>query len=68
MLYSTERTSRADCSAAARARYDEDSYTVLVTVPPGKSCRVYMNAPGERKKMLGETIVPRNRFPNAIFD
>ena len=46
----------------------EDIHTVLVTVPTGKSCRVYMNAPGERKKTLGEIIVPRNRFPDAIFD
>jgi hypothetical protein len=48
--------------------HDEDIHTVLVTVPTGKSCRVYMNAPGERKKSLGEIIVPRNRFPNAIFE
>ncbi len=46
----------------------EDIHTVVVTVPTGKSCRVYMNFPGARKKMLGEIIVPRNRFPNAIFE
>lgn len=52
-----------------RARgYDEDTHTVLVTVPAGKSCRVYMNAPGEKKKNIGQAIVPRNRFPNAIFE
>jgi hypothetical protein len=48
--------------------YDEDVHTVLVTVPTGKSCRVYMNFPGERKQALGEIIVARKRFPNAIFD
>ena len=46
----------------------EDIHTVLVTVETGKSCRVYMNVPGERKKKLGEIIVPRNRFPDAIFE
>lgn len=48
--------------------YEEDIYTVLVTVPTGKSCRVYMNAPGERKKTIGQIVVARNRFPNEIFD
>jgi len=52
---------------AARG-HDEDIYAVLVTVPSGKSCRVYMNYPGERKRSLGQVIVPRKRFPNAIFE
>lgn len=46
----------------------EHIHTVLVTAEAGKSFRVYMNAPGERKKKLREIIVARNRFPNAIFE
>jgi len=45
----------------------EDSYLVLVTCPQGKSFRVYVNAPGQKKKALGNRIVPRNRFPNELF-
>ena len=47
---------------------EEDIYTILVTVPNGKSCRVYMNQPGKRKTSLGVIIVSRNRFPNEIFE
>lgn len=58
-----------DLIAARRAKcgHDEDAYAVLVTVQPGKSCRVYMNVPGAKKISLGEKTVARNRFPNAIF-
>lgn len=64
---------RAELQALLAARrqargYDEETHTVLVTVPKGKSCRVYMNAPGKRKKTLGEMVVARNRFPNAVFE
>jgi hypothetical protein len=46
----------------------EDTLTVLVTVPAGKSLRVYINAPGKKKTMLGkEMVVNRNAFPEAIF-
>ena len=47
----------------------EDQYVVLVTLPAGKSFRVYVNAPGVRKTMLGHPlIVNRNDFPSVIFD
>ncbi|MEQ8763271.1 MAG: hypothetical protein RL885_05050 [Planctomycetota bacterium] len=46
----------------------EAQYTVLVTAPAGKSFRVYMNAPGKRKTMLGDAlIISRNNFPGVIF-
>ena len=46
----------------------EDQYTILATIPEGKSFRVYVNAPGKRKTMLGKPIiVPRRSFPNIMF-
>jgi hypothetical protein len=45
----------------------EDTYTVLVTALEGNSFRVYMNAPGERKKALGRMTVSRNKFPKCLF-
>ena len=41
--------------------------TLLVTLPKGKSFRVYVNAPGKRKVALGEFLVPRKAFPDVIF-
>ena len=46
---------------------DEDSYTILVTMPDGKSFRVYTNYPGKRKKSLKQRIVSRTRFPDVLF-
>ena len=46
---------------------DERSYTILVTVPPSKRFRIYMNAPGRRKVLIGQRIVPRDDFPNVVF-
>lgn len=47
----------------------EDQYVVLVTMPEGKSFRVYVNAPGVRKTALGKMLkVPRNAFPTSIFN
>lgn len=47
----------------------EDQYVVLVTSPKGKNFRVYVNAPGVRKTALGKPLkVPRNAFPNLIFN
>jgi len=47
---------------------DEDQYQILVTAPKGKSLRVYVNAPGVKKKLLGEPmIVGRSEFPEMIF-
>jgi hypothetical protein len=46
---------------------EEPHYQLLVTVPGGKSFRVYMNAPGQKKTALKNQIVSRNEFPRAIF-
>ena len=48
---------------------EEDQYIILVTLPEGKAFRVYVNAPGKRKKLLGkQLLIPRNDFPNKIFE
>jgi len=47
---------------------DEDAYTVLVTCATGKRFRIYVNVPGRRKQMLGEKVIPRDNFPETIFD
>ena len=44
------------------------TFTVLVTVPNNKSLRVYMNAPRKKNNKLTPRVIPRKRFPNAIFD
>jgi hypothetical protein len=47
---------------------EEDQYTILVTIPAGKSMRVYVNPPGEKKKILGrQLVVSRNAFPAKLF-
>lgn len=51
----------------ARKGEDEEQYQVLVTLPEGKAFRAYVNAPGVRKKMLGEIKIPRNAFPSSLF-
>ncbi len=46
----------------------EDQYLILVTMPKGKSMRVYVNQPGRKKTMLGKPlIVSRNAFPAVLF-
>lgn len=48
---------------------DENQYVILVTIPAGRSLRVFVNAPGVRGKMLGKPIVvSRNAYPNDLFD
>lgn len=47
---------------------DEDSYAVIVTIPKRKQARVYMNAPGRKRVMIGERKVPRDDFPSRIFE
>lgn len=48
---------------------DESQYVLKLTIPAGKSMRVYMDAPGQKKTMVGEpVIVSRNRFPNLLFE
>lgn len=46
---------------------DEDQYQLLVTAPPNKQFRVYVNHPGRKGVMMGETIVRRNAFPELLF-
>lgn len=46
---------------------DEDQYQILVTAPPNKQFRVYVNSPGQRGIMIGEQIVRRNAFPEMLF-
>ena len=47
----------------------EDVSTILIHLPKGKAFRVNMNKPGRRKIYLAKPqIVPRNRFPNALFE
>jgi hypothetical protein len=46
---------------------EELVYTILVTAPVGKSFRVYVNQPGERKTSLGTIIISRNTFPGCLF-
>jgi hypothetical protein len=46
----------------------DSQYTILVTVPAGKSMRAYVNAPGKRNTILGNSkIITRSDFPGRIF-
>jgi hypothetical protein len=48
---------------------NEDRSTILVKLPKGKEFRVNMNQPRRRKVYLADPqLVPRNRFPNALFE
>jgi hypothetical protein len=51
----------------ASSGVEEATYQVLVVLPGEKEFRAYVNAPGVRRKMLGETKVPRNAFPSGLF-
>ncbi len=47
---------------------DEDQYAILVTAPTNKSLRVYVNAPGRKKTILGKAeVVKRSAFPGELF-
>lgn len=46
----------------------EDQYQLLVTMPHGRSFRVYVNAPRKKRLSLKQQKVSRNRFPKALFD
>ena len=56
-------------SRKAEAGKAENQYAILVTMPKGKSMRVYVNQPGMKKTMLSEKplIVSRSIFPDALF-
>lgn len=50
-------------------RPEEDQYTILVTMPKGGYFRVYINAPGKKKRWLEKQFkIPRSDFPNKLFD
>lgn len=56
-------------SRKAEKGVDEDQYVILVTAPKRKELRVYINAPGKKKTILGKELkVPRKDFPNVMFD
>jgi len=46
---------------------EEDQYQILVTARPNKQFRVYVNEPGRRGVMMGETLVKRSAFPELLF-
>lgn len=47
----------------------EDTSTILVGIPRGKAFRVNMNMPRRRRIYLAKPqLVPRNRFPNVLFE
>ena len=47
----------------------ENTSTILVNLPKGKSFRVNMNEPGRRNLYLKDAqLVTRNRFPGALFE
>jgi len=46
---------------------EEDQYQVLVTAPPNKQFRVYVNRPGRKGIMTGQKLVCRNAFPEILF-
>ncbi len=46
---------------------DEEQYQVLVTAPPNKQFRVYVNHPGRKGIMIGQQLVARNAFPELLF-
>jgi len=47
----------------------EDQYVVLVTLPAGRSFRVYVSVPGQRGAILDKPlIIARNCFPQNLFE
>ena len=47
---------------------EEEQYVIPVTMPEGKAFRVYVNAPGQKKTMLGKpALIARSDFPNRLF-
>ena len=52
----------------ADAGKPEDQYQLIVTLPVGKSFRVYVNAAGVKRTSLHQQIVSRNKYPHGIFE
>ena len=49
--------------------HGENTSTILVRLPKGKAFRVNMNKPRRRRVYLDEAqLIPRNRFPNVLFE
>jgi len=50
-------------------RTPEDQYTILVTAEKNRNLRVYMNAPGRKRRILGQPLmIKRRAFPDRIFE
>jgi len=48
--------------------FEEDVYTIVITLPKNSSFRVNMNYPGKKKTYLSNPlIVSRNAFPKILF-
>ncbi|MCZ2074888.1 MAG: hypothetical protein HUU41_19760 [Bryobacteraceae bacterium] len=45
----------------------EEQVQVLVTAPPNKQFRVYVNRPGRKGVMMGQQLVSRKAFPEMLF-
>jgi len=45
----------------------EDQYQIIVTAPPNKQFRAYVNKPNRKGVMMGETLVARSAFPEILF-
>lgn len=46
----------------------EDQYVILVILPKNKNFRVYINAPGVKKTLIGkELLIAQNSFPDILF-
>ena len=47
---------------------DEDQYQIIVTAPPNKQFRAYVNKPNRKGLMMGQALVARNAFPEILFE
>jgi len=45
----------------------EEQYQIVITVPPNKQFRAYVNMPNRKGIAMGETLVARNAFPEILF-
>jgi Rad3-related DNA helicase len=45
----------------------EEQYQIMVTAPPNKQFRAYVNKPNRKGLMMGATLVARNAFPEILF-
>lgn len=45
----------------------EEQCQILVTAPPNKQFRVYVNRPGRKGVLMGQQLVSRKAFPEMLF-